>query len=318
MTFAGEYSLHGLAVRSAIPLPDARPVGAIPGEPLDVVLAPARAVPAAVPDGEVLAAECHDEHPDELFYVLVDRGDDDLLLRVWGLADVTLGRRSEQITVTPDPGADLARLAILVSGLVIGSVLLLRGHTVLHASAVEAQGSCLVFTGYSGMGKSTLASLVCSAGGAFVTDDVLRLDRGDDGRPVARLGGVEARLRAQAASLAVRPRTTADGRLSTHLPVSEHDRLPVAAVLVPMPVHGDPQAAVSVRWVPPKDAVMTLASLPRVSGWKDPRSSRLLFDGLCDLVLQVPVGVLTVPWGPPFAPGTAERVIELTLRSRRS
>lgn len=318
MTVRAEYALHGLAVHSDIPLPDARPADGSSGEALTVVLAGARPVPAEVPPGDVLAAEQHASQPGHLFYVLVDRGHDDLVLRVFGVADVELGRESETLTVRPSPCVDLDLLGVLVSGLVLGAVLLLRGHTVLHASAVEADGSCLVFTGYSGMGKSTLASLACTAGGAFVTDDVLRLDRGPDGHPLARLGGIEARLRAQAATLAIDARTTADGRWATHLPVSDRDLLPVRSILVPMPVHGDPDAAVAVRWLAPKEAVVTLASLPRVAGWTDAVSSRTLFDGLCDVAMSVPIGLLTVPWGPPFAAGTAARVIELALSARAS
>lgn len=317
MTSPAACSLHGLDIRSEVTLLDARPPTDVPGDPLSITVAEPRHVPAVTPAGQVLAAEQHEDHSGQLFYVLVDRGDDDLLLRVFGIADVELGRYSDRVTLVPDPSAGEDLLGVLVSGLVLGAVLLLRGHTVLHASAVEIDGACAVFTGYSGMGKSTLASLACSAGGAFVTDDVLRLDRRDDGHPVARLGGIEARLRPQAASLAPYGRTTVDGRTAAHLPIGKRDRLPVSAVLVPMPVHGDPHAEVSVRWLPPKDAVMTLASLPRVSGWQDPVSSRQLFDGLCDLALRVPVGFLTVPWGPPFAPGTAERVVELAQRTGR-
>ena len=65
---------------------------------------------------------------------------------------------------------------MLVGGTLLAFVLTMRGEAVLHASAVQVGDAALAFVGASGMGKSTMATLLCADGARLVTDDVLRLD----------------------------------------------------------------------------------------------------------------------------------------------
>lgn len=65
-------------------------------------------------------------------------------------------------------------LPLLLAGGVVSWLLNLRGEPVLHASAVAVGDDAVAFLGASGMGKSTLATLLCSAGAHLVTDDVDR------------------------------------------------------------------------------------------------------------------------------------------------
>jgi hypothetical protein len=48
---------------------------------------------------------------------------------------------------------------------------------ILHASAVAADGRCIVFPGARGSGKSTLAAALVAAGATFVTDDYAPLEQ---------------------------------------------------------------------------------------------------------------------------------------------
>ena len=48
---------------------------------------------------------------------------------------------------------------------------------ILHASAVEVDGRCVVFPGSRGSGKSTLAAALVAAGAGFVTDDYAPLEQ---------------------------------------------------------------------------------------------------------------------------------------------
>ena len=58
---------------------------------------------------------------------------------------------------------------------VVPKLLALRGIRVLHASAVEIDGSLLVFSGQSGAGKTTSAKAFAQAGARLVSEDLLVL-----------------------------------------------------------------------------------------------------------------------------------------------
>jgi hypothetical protein len=80
----------------------------------------------------------------------------------------------------------------------IGRVLpwtsLVRGIEVLHAAAVTVAGRAVILIGQSGAGKTSLAIQLVLAGAGFLTDDVLAVDRGEDGQlrahPGARVAGL--------------------------------------------------------------------------------------------------------------------------------
>jgi hypothetical protein len=58
---------------------------------------------------------------------------------------------------------------------------LLQGLELFHASAVEVDGRTLAFVAASGTGKTSVAAHLVASGAAFVTDDVLALERVDGG-----------------------------------------------------------------------------------------------------------------------------------------
>ncbi len=57
----------------------------------------------------------------------------------------------------------------------------LQGLELLHASAVSLGGRAIAFAALSGTGKSSLAAHLVASGAAFLTDDVLALERGMNG-----------------------------------------------------------------------------------------------------------------------------------------
>ncbi|MBY0527377.1 MAG: PqqD family peptide modification chaperone [Gemmataceae bacterium] len=74
---------------------------------------------------------------------------------------------------------------------VVPHVLILRGQLVLHASAVEREGSIMAFAGPSGQGKTTLANLFGRQGSPVVSEDLL-LVKMDRSIPEAIVGGERA------------------------------------------------------------------------------------------------------------------------------
>jgi hypothetical protein len=302
-TPAGEaetLAMHGLTVDSEVALHHHRrgPHPAAVGPDLVVRRGENRTVPYDTPPGRVLASTVA---PDARPFMTFLETAEGYLLRCHGICDVSLDPAASVARCHQDPAEDPELLPVVITGMLVAMVLVLRGALVLHASAVEVRGRAIAVVGRSGMGKSTLATLLCGAGARLVTDDVLRVDPG----PPAQcwLGSTESRLRPAAAPLAeefhaTAARATADGRTALTLPPSDVDPLPLAAVLIPWPDRT--ATAVNVEWQPAAQAMVTLSGFPRLTGWTDPRTNAQQFQLLGRLVRTVPVGVARVPWGPPF------------------
>jgi hypothetical protein len=291
--------MHGLEISSEVPLPDAREDGS--DGPADVVFrfGAGRAVPADAPPGRVLA-QLPRSDGEGAFFTLVANGGGECTFRCHGVCDVVISRDLTTATFFMDPSADEGLASVLASGLVISTILILRGHLVLHASAVEVEGAAVAVTGRAGMGKSTVSTLLCKAGARLVSDDVLRIDLGGD-RVECRLGAGETRLRPAAGVLVTpkdRARSTADGRLAVALPRATSDHLPLRCIVVPVPDRAADE--VDVEHPSQADALMLLSAFPRIVGWNDPRTRGEQFALTGELVARIPIVIARLPWGPPF------------------
>lgn len=296
------YRAHGLTISSMVelPLPASPPA---PGPP-DLLLRRGtdRPVPDQLPPGRDLAGLSNPEG--KVFYSL-GRDEERTVLRYPGLCDFVGDRDLTDVTVHLHPGADRGLLSVLASGALLAVHLMLRGHLVLHASAVQLNGHAVAFVGASGMGKSTLAAALCGHGCGLVADDVLRVDRIGAAAMRVHPGSTETRLRMNAGALAKAAppdavRHTADGRLALRPTTSAVGPLPLVACVVPRPSRD--AVEVSVDRLAPARAFVRMSQFPRVLGWRDPASMDRAFQRLADLVEHVPVFEATVPWGPPFRP----------------
>lgn len=232
------------------------------------------------------------------------------------------------------PGGDEGVAAVLLAGAFLAFVLTWRGDLVLHGSAVDldrdGRAATIGFVGRSGMGKSTMATLLCRAGGTLVTDDVLVLDSGLDsaldpgGVVVPRRGAAEVRLRDGAATLAQEleaagapVRTSGDARRALHLagrPAAGAPRPapgPLAALVIPFPDRTHDE--LRVQRLLPREAALTVMRFPRLSEWRDHTVTARQFAGLVRLTTRVPVVLARVPWGPPFRTDVVEELIETVL-----
>lgn len=300
------YEVCGLRVRSDVPLS----LGRSSSEPADVEIrsGPSSPVPDEAPGGRVVAQMTLDGCSR---YTGVDGGHT-FTLRVHGICDFVISRDLRAVECRLDPGADPEYLPILLRGTVAAFLLGLAGRGVLHASAVDAGGSAIAIVGHSGSGKSTLAALLCSSGARLVSDDVLPVEVG--AAALCRRSSDELRLRPAAASLVrgfgdgVTRRVTADGRLAIRPPGTVHGCLPLQALVIPLPSRT--VGSLAVRRLSPAEAVFALARFPRIVGWRPHHLLRAQFDLLTRLAVIVPVWSAVVPWGPPFAPGLADELLE--------
>lgn len=317
MTALQAHRLYGLAVTSDLPLHLDRPTAG----PADVHITLGESIRPTdqAPPGQVLVR--HEVSPEHhaTFTRTVDGG---LLLRFARTADVVVAPDGRTVTVQMADGYEPDFGAVLAAGTVLSFLLMVRGHGVLHASAVEVDGRALAFVGCSGMGKSTMAALLCAAGARLVTDDVLRVDVDPQAAlATCYLGATELRLRKSASELADQfadrsehqpgRRVTGDLRDALRLPAATQEGLPLAGIVVPRPHRGGPQ--VRVQRLVGVAALLELVRYPRVLGVVDPTLQGAQFEQLAALAEVVPVYVVDVPWGPPFSDAIASTVLEEVL-----
>jgi len=234
-------------------------------------------------------------------------------LRVEGLCDFDVSSDLAEVTWKLFPGGDLGLVSVLASGALMAFRLIMAGHLVLHASAVCARGRSLAFVGASGMGKSTMATLMCAGGATMVTDDIARIDL-DGTRAVLSPGAVESRLRPAAVplkelfSVPCAIRATSDGRSAMSVPGWTNGPMALDAVVVPSPSRD--QAELALTAMSPAQALILLGHFPRLPGWVDTGVLAHQFNRLADLVERVPVYVAVVPWGPPFRTEIGTQLLE--------
>lgn len=295
---------YGLRIKSEVAMPgmwDCEPAGQAD---LTVRWGQPRQVSDVDPAGEVVAR-----------YVANGRGwytgtrhANGYTLRFHDAVDFDLAPDLRSITCHLAPGMSPEVVPVLLVGTTLSFLLSLAGTCVLHASAVEHEGTALAFVGESGMGKSTCAGLLCASGDKLVTDDVLVVESLVSG-PQARRGSPVLRLRRQARPLAdlVAKATwpTIDGRTAAAAEPAA-DRLPLAAIAIPLPDRD--ASSVDARRLPGAAALWSVARFPRVQGWVSPQVRRSQFESLARVVQQVPVFEMVIPWGPPFAAGLAEEI----------
>ncbi len=294
------YRAHGLVIRSEVEL--ALPVGSPGMGTPDLVLrfGAQRTIPSEVPPGCRLATL---SRRDGTIRYSLARARDRTVLRYPGLCDFVGDPDLADITVHLHPGADPGLIPVLATGALVAVHLKLQHELAMHASAVQLDGRALAFVGASGMGKSTLAAVLCRNGCGLVSDDVLRVDLTDPTVVRVYPGGTENRLRMSARELADRApsdavRPTADGRLALRPRSCAGEPLPLAACVVPRPTRT--AVDVSVQKLPKAKALLRMIQFPRVVGWSEPSSTACEFQALADLVERVPIFEALVPWGPPF------------------
>lgn len=297
--------LHGLRVVSDVRI-DA------PSEPIqgaadvEIRWAEKREIPYAPPRGTLLRS-------------LAEFGDGSWLtedgtryiLRISGWCDFEFDRELRAVDVHLSPDVEEGLAIVLVPNL-LSHILVLQGHSVLHASAVEVSDGAIAFVGASGMGKSTVAALCCASGASLVSDDVLRVEVRDGGLWCYR-GSLELRLRQQAAEIARRINganhwVTSDERLGVRPPASAREQLPIIAVVTPRCEHEEEKLEI-VR-LHGLEAALELIQYPRTLGWVDPEPASRDLKVLTQLASQVPVYRAHLPWGPPFQPDLGEKLLD--------
>ncbi|MCL4835356.1 MAG: hypothetical protein KJZ86_23155 [Caldilineaceae bacterium] len=304
-------------MQSEIPLPAPRLADSPAAMDLRVCWGhPQRKPMPAPPAGEILAQLLL---PNGQGYTLVDTGRGFVLhFHHTGEFCIDYDLASVRVQLAPDIDPELAGL--LLTGNIMACLFTLGGEPVLHASAVTVNGrgsEALAFLGASGMGKSSLAALLCANGAGFITDDLLRLRPTGEGGWGCYPGSGHLRLRRNAAaSLAAHfdvdlQAVTADQRTAVWFdgdagPLAPMPRL--GAIVIP---RLSPQSPVlELTRIPPAKALLCLMAFPRIqeSHRKDHRQRQIDFLGR--IAGDVPLYEAVIPYGLPYPEGLAGELVD--------
>ncbi len=107
--------------------------------------------------------------------VLYQANDHEFLLRMDHVASFYAHNGNEIIVKKLGKAAE-GEISAFLTGTTFGALMHQRRLLPLHASAVIYNGKCLVFSGISGAGKTTLAAAIVNAGGTLVADDISVID----------------------------------------------------------------------------------------------------------------------------------------------
>ena len=284
------YTVHGLPVRSEIPLPLAQVGnGSLPH--VEVVRRDAAPVPVpdAPPPGESYGAV--GTPPARSWWSL---DGETWRIRFPGRCELHVAPPWRRVEVDMHVGAPAEVVADRIVKTGVLFALERQGQHVLHASAVRIRGAAIAFVGTSGSGKSTLAALLCADGGALVSDDQLRVEFAEEG--VVCHPGLDAiRLRTEVreiASLLGDAGRTWDGRTAV-LPATADG--PQRLDLLVLPALTTERGALEVKRLSKPEAMLALAgtrATPRIPEWLAAR-----FHTHASLVERLPAFRILLPFG---------------------
>jgi len=174
------YRAYGLGIRSDIALPELEPDNA---DADDIAI---RLQKVAWPSPEVSGGAVIDLSADTQYLA-------------WTRVGRFAIRGAREIDVEPAPDVSEALVRLPLLGPVTALLLYLRGHFVLHASAIEVGGKGAIFVGDKQAGKSTTAAVMVAAGHRLLADDVVAIDVSARGSPSILPGFPQLKLDRDAA-----------------------------------------------------------------------------------------------------------------------
>lgn len=109
---------------------------------------------------------------------------DKFLLKIDNIAKFYVTKGTE-IIVQPYNGSDDADIRVFLLSSVFAALLDQRGCLVLHGACIEIDGKGILFTGFSGTGKSTLAAAFYKKGYRILADEICAINFSQTGIPIA-------------------------------------------------------------------------------------------------------------------------------------
>jgi hypothetical protein len=307
--------LHGLRVGSAVTIEGVEIED--PRSDIDLEISVVDHLPSPSPDvGEILAYDF--ANGQTVRSSATDNGS--ILVSFSDISRFRISPDRSQIELDVRDPDNTALAGVLLQGWVMSMTLMLRGCVVLHASAVEVDGSAIAVLANSGMGKSTVAAMLMRDGAELLTDDVLRVENNVEGLWVAHPGITALRLRPAATELAhsipgADVRSAPDDRVAVLVKRTSGNPVALAAVIIPFPSRSTTR--LEIKWLDPSLAAVELNQYPRVYDWKITDPIKRQFEATGDMATDVPVGLMSVPWGPPWPSDLLGGIVNLLPTATR-
>jgi hypothetical protein len=100
----------------------------------------------------------------------------------------------DRIAIEASPNAEVDDIRLFLLGSAFGALIHQRGLLPIHGSAININGSAVIFSGHSGAGKSTIAAAFYNRGYSILSDDVSVLSLSPDGKPMLNPGYPQMKL----------------------------------------------------------------------------------------------------------------------------
>ncbi len=122
-------------------------------------------------------------HSSKTYSAHIEFGENQFLLRLAHVARFWV-KNGQQIVIQPAPGSEDSEVRLFLLGTCLGVLLHQRGILALHASAIETSRGAVLFTGPSGIGKSTAMAAFLKKGYRMLSDDVTGILLDKENRPI--------------------------------------------------------------------------------------------------------------------------------------
>jgi len=284
-------SLYGFEVKSDLPLRRLNSAAGTRGELLVEVAAKPLTPPVGEPAGSLVGDD------GRCWYASYELENGDCLLQMPPTGSFLLAPAKGRIAVESSDG-DAELLEHRLASSAVCTLLSLRGDLALHAAAVEADGSAIVFCGPSLRGKSTLAQALGESGCRLLGEDGIAVELGEGG-PIAHPGARGVRMRDPGGGRQ-RPALVEDPG------AGEPGPCPLAAVVL----LGERGNEFAVEPLPPARALALLTPNLIHSGGR--ASIATAFQRLAALLGSVPALQISLPDDLEALPETCQRFLDAT------
>jgi hypothetical protein len=196
-----------------------------------------------------------------------------------------------RITVGHLHDVNEAELERLLVDHVLPRALVVSGHTMLHATAIELDGCGVAFVGASGAGKSTMAMSFVGAGSRLLADDALMIERHEHRAHIIATQHIGRLWTDSAEALGLHDVGVDDRSKCWAETTRGAERTPLTAVIL---LQRNDTNIVSMQRVGPSQAAWTLAR-QTFGGQMNGRPTAELLNPLAWIAEQVPVFTLSYP-----------------------